>query len=99
MIPHTFWVNHGNGALSANSEAVRLTAEDFTSRLDVQFTEAALEIVPRNDALAFTAALVFCLIRAEENVSFYLMGHTQAMGQFFGLLIDHLAHLVQHNSG
>ena len=71
MVPNAFWIDHGDGALDADAQAVRLGAEDggVATGVEAEFFEAAFEEIPGYEAGFFGTTIRHGLIGAEEDVA------------------------------
>ena len=76
MVPNAFGVDHGDGTLGADAQAVGLGSEYFADGLQIQLTESAFEVIPRNNTLGPLAAFVFSLVTTEKNMPFDIIRNT-----------------------
>jgi len=66
MIPGSFGVDHGDGAVSTYTETVGFRAEYATRVGEVEFVQAFFQVFPRLQTPGFFHTIRFGLITAEE---------------------------------
>lgn len=72
-IPDSLGIDHRDGPIEAEPKAICLGPCNSSWPAQAQFIQASLEVVPRGQALLFTAALGFRLVGTNEDVALDLV--------------------------